>query len=180
EPSPASSHMIPSSFHRRSLMRPRKSAGFTLIELLVVIAIIAVLIALLLPAVQNVQQAASKAAQFEGSLGELAGATQAETRAVSAEFDTVAGFIPAVQSGELPSVEDVQAAAANLEQHTEILQGLDQQAVDMIPVLAQAQQQDGKKEAIDLHKSLVQLTEETNRLQNQVERLGAILEAMSE
>jgi prepilin-type N-terminal cleavage/methylation domain-containing protein len=159
-------------------MRRRKSAGFTLVELLVVIAIIAILIGLLVPAVQRVQRAASNAAQFEGSLGQLAGATQAETRALNAEFDTVAGFIPAVQSGKLPSAEDVEAAAANLEQHTKLLKGLDEQALDMIPVLAKAHQQDAKKAAIDLHQALVQLTEETNRLQNQVERLGDILQSM--
>ena len=74
----------------------------------------------------------------------------------------------------------MQAAAANLQQHTEILQALDEQAVDMIPVLARAHQQDAKKAAIDLHQSLVQLTEETNRLQNQVERLGDILQDLSD
>ena len=161
-------------------MRRHKSAGFTLIELLVVIAIIAILIALLVPAVQKVQESAKRAAQFEGPLGQLAEATQAETRSLQAEFDTVAGFVPAVQSGEFPSAEDVQAAAANLEQHTEILIGLDQQALSMIPVFAQSHQQDAKKAAIDLHEQLVHLRADTNRLQNQVARLGDILQSMSD
>ena len=158
-------------------MRLRRSAGFTLIELLVVIAIIAVLIALLVPAVQKVRESASRAAQFEG-LGQLAQATQAESRAVEAEFNRVAGFVPAVQSGEPPSADEVEAAAAALERHTEILIGLDQEAVHMISVLAQSRQQDAKKAAIDLHQQLVHLIADTNRLQNQVERLGAVLQNM--
>lgn len=161
-------------------MRPRKSAGFTLIELLVVIAIIAVLIALLVPAVQKVQESAKRAAQFEGPLGQLAEATQAETRSLETEFNVVAGFVPAVQSGEYPSAENVQSSAAALEQHTEILIGLDQQALDLIPVFAQSRQQDAKKAAIDLHQQLVHLIADTNRLQNQVARLGDILESMPE
>ena len=154
-----------------------RSRGFTLIELLVVIAIIAVLIALLVPAVQKVREAASRASQFEGTLGNLAGAVQEESRLVQNEFDHVAGFLPAVQTGDF-SADEVLASAAALGEHQQVLIGLDNEAQRLVPIFAQLKQQGQKKAAIDLHQELVHLISDTNRLQNQVERAGIILQSM--
>jgi prepilin-type N-terminal cleavage/methylation domain-containing protein len=156
-------------------MNRSRSRGFTLIELLVVIAIIAILIALLVPAVQKVREAAVRASRFE-VLGQLASQTLSEASALDEQIGAIAALVPAVQDGVLPDAQQVASLAAGLERHNEILIGLDEDTLRMIPLLAQAKSQDAKKAAIDLHQQLVQLIAETNRLHNQLERLSAILE----
>ena len=156
-------------------MNRSRSRGFTLIELLVVIAIIAILIALLVPAVQKVREAALRASRFE-VLGQLAGQTLSEASALDEHLQAIGSLLPAVQDGVLPDAEQVASLSAGLERHNEILIGLDEQTLRMIPQLAQAKSQDAKKAAIDLHQQLVQLIAESNRLHNQLDRLSAILE----
>jgi len=158
-------------------MRQRKSSGFTLIELLVVIAIIAILIALLVPAVQKVREAATRASRHE-TLTSLASQVSAESQKLDGEFEAIRSFLPAVQSGEFPSVDQVESHAAALGEHEQILIGLDRETQRMIPLLAQAKQQDAKKAAIDLHNELVHLINETNQLETQLHHLSRGLQSL--
>ena len=149
-----------------------RQRGFTLIELLVVIAIIAILIGLLLPAVQSAREAARRAAKYE-PLASLSAEAVEETFSLETDLNVVASLLPAVQDGQTPPNPVVRAQAAAMRHHYDVLTSLDAQTVHMIADLAHSP--DAKKAAIDLHRELVQLREEVGRLQDQLDRLAAIL-----
>jgi hypothetical protein len=84
-------------------------------------------------------------------------------------------LIPAVQDGVFPSRRLVADLALSFHHHDAVLFQLDQETIHTISDISRGGSQDEKDAALALHRELVLLREQVNRLSTQMDRLSSIL-----
>jgi hypothetical protein len=126
--------------------------------------------------VQKVRESAAQTSRFDD--GVLNGQIIVVCDTAQRDIEAVGQLLPAVQTGQFPSLETVEALDSNLGRDEVALGMLDAKTLSLIPVAAQAKNSEWKMSLIALHVDLVHAQNEVMRLHNQLGLFGELLPAV--
>lgn len=125
---------------------------------------------------QKVRESAARTSRFDD--GVLAEHVNGALSFVEVDLQEAQRLLPAVQSGELPSLEALQALASSFGRDEIMLAALEHETLRLIPVAAQSKNSEWKRALIELHGELVESRVAVNRLHDAFFRLELILPAV--